>query len=203
MKSCREGSCTAESCHSLPLCTRAAAFSAALWPDAAKRETRPEPNFSRIKHSLGLRTGILTGSWTVAEFIYIRFVIWSAQMPAERTEAIRGAGRAGCGSREEQAFSRRLAARDSAASPDRLKASFIRNPVRLNTDFVTLRGCSEREEMLLSTVYGFHCFPSCYFIEGWNPCCFLYSLFKANCKNSTPEFFPDNVIPEIKIQQHA
>lgn len=25
-------------------------------------------------------------------------------MPAEQTEAIRGAGRAGCGSREEQAF---------------------------------------------------------------------------------------------------
>lgn len=66
-----------------------------------------------------------------------------------------------------------------------------------------LGGCSRREEMLLSTVYGFHCFPSCYFIEGWNPRCSLYSLFKANCKNSTPKFFPDNVTPEIKIQKHA
>lgn len=64
-------------------------------------------------------------------------------------------------------------------------------------------GCSRREEMLLSTVYGFHCFPSCYFIEGCNSRRFLYSLFKANCKNSTPKFFPDNVIPEIKTQKHA
>lgn len=63
---------------------------------------------------------------------------------------------------------------DSAGSLQRLNAAFIRDPVRLNKDFVTLGGgCSRREEMLLSTVYGFHCFPSCCFIEGWNPHCFL------------------------------
>lgn len=92
---------------------------------------------------------------------------------------------------------------DSAGSLYRLNASFIRNPVSLNTDFVTCRGCSRREEMLLSMVYGFHCFPSCYFTKGWNLRCFLYSPFKANCKNSPPKFFPDGVTLEIKTQEHA
>lgn len=66
-KSSREGSCMVE--RYLPACMLLSFFSL-FWA-----ETRLETNSSRIKHSPGIRTRILTASGTVSEFVCIKVVI--------------------------------------------------------------------------------------------------------------------------------